>query len=450
MPKEDRKFRLLILNQVLLWGDDFRGEGSGNEDFFLNADCCAGPRFQAGKVPPLCPFQCVPLRILATQFFMTQHDRLQRSRLSLVFWAAILLEPPCWHSVLILELRCCGQAVVLVHNLLTTGLLQVMNLFVMKEFMISCAALVLLECLFCGLVALTAHLENLRWSPAALGVQRTCLVTCLQKQVFLDVGENTLLFKICCLLVMAFLGWCENTALQVSPAAAVGEHFSLQVDFASRKPVAERDQLGGPVASRLRHQARSSCLDLRCLTDFVSSSRLGHLFPSPRLVDARVGHTNASVDTNFARVNSWGTLHAARTNSGGHANSYRCTYNSCGGVRGGTKPRSMSTRDQVGCPAVEKLASLQQAPGRLHVETWAGRNENSQDASHVGNAGVGIVSLRGAPLALPLCATAQFKAFFDRGRVIRCTLPLGAGRFMHIWLYCMVIRVLLLILSSLP
>ena len=37
---------------------------------------------------------------------------------------------------------------------------------------------------------------------------------------------------------------------------------------------------------------------------------------------------------------------------------------------------SMSTRCQVGCPAVEKLASLQQAPGRLHVETWAGRNGN--------------------------------------------------------------------------
>ena len=56
----------------------------------------------------------------------------------------------------------------------------------------------------------------------------------------------------------------------------------------------------------------------------------------------------------------------------------------------------------------------------------------SQDASHVGNAGVGVVSLRGAPLALPVCATAQFKAFFDRGRVIRCTLPLGAGLFLHL------------------
>ena len=69
-----------------------------------------------------------------------------------------------------------------------------------------------------------------------------------------------------------------------------------------------------------------------------------------------------------ARVNSFG-LHSARVNSGGHINSYRCTYNSCGGVRGGTKPRSMITRGQFGCLVVEKLASLQQAPGRLHVET---------------------------------------------------------------------------------
>ena len=35
-------------------------------------------------------------------------------------------------------------------------------------------------------------------------------------------------------------------------------------------------------------------------------------------------------------------------------------------------------------------------------------------------------------MTLPVCATAQFKAFFDCGRVTRCTLPLGAGRFMHL------------------
>ena len=56
----------------------------------------------------------------------------------------------------------------------------------------------------------------------------------------------------------------------------------------------------------------------------------------------------------------------------------------------------------------------------------------SQDSSHVGNAGVGVVSLRGAPLSLPTFATAQFKRFFDCGRVVRCMLPLGFGRFMHL------------------
>ena len=60
----------------------------------------------------------------------------------------------------------------------------------------------------------------------------------------------------------------------------------------------------------------------------------------------------------------------------GHINSYRCTYDSCGGVRGGTKPRSMSTRGQDVSPTVEKLASLQQVPGRLHVQTWARRDGN--------------------------------------------------------------------------
>ena len=48
----------------------------------------------------------------------------------------------------------------------------------------------------------------------------------------------------------------------------------------------------------------------------------------------------------------------------------------------------------------------------------------SQDLSIVGNAGVGLVSLKGAPLALPTFATAQFQRFFDCGRAVRCLLPL--------------------------
>ena len=41
----------------------------------------------------------------------------------------------------------------------------------------------------------------------------------------------------------------------------------------------------------------------------------------------------------------------------------------------------MSTRGQVGCPAVEKLASLQQAPGRLHVRR--GQDEGCVPISQV-------------------------------------------------------------------
>ena len=37
----------------------------------------------------------------------------------------------------------------------------------------------------------------------------------------------------------------------------------------------------------------------------------------------------------------------------------------------------------------------------------------SEDSPHVGNAGVGVVSMNGAPVAMPTFATAQFKRFFS-------------------------------------
>ena len=40
--------------------------------------------------------------------------------------------------------------------------------------------------------------------------------------------------------------------------------------------------------------------------------------------------------------------------------------------------------------------------------------------------------MKGAPLALPTFASAQFQRFFNCGRVVRCMLPLGLGRFMHL------------------
>ena len=35
-------------------------------------------------------------------------------------------------------------------------------------------------------------------------------------------------------------------------------------------------------------------------------------------------------------------------------------------------------------------------------------------------------------LSLPTFATAQFKRFFDCGRAVRCMVPLGLGRFVHL------------------
>ena len=130
---------------------------------------------------------------------------------------------------------------------------------------------------------------------------------------------------------------------------------------------------------RLRREAHSrsgnfveNSLSSSRHVDHVHTRSVGRAHGEHVLNDAR---TNSCLVTHAARVNSFG-LHSARGNSGRHINSYRCTYNSCGGVRGGTKPMSMSTRGQVGCLAVEKPASLQQEPGRLHVETWAGRDGN--------------------------------------------------------------------------
>ena len=105
-----------------------------------------------------------------------------------------------------------------------------------------------------------------------------------------------------------------NAAAGVSGLAR--EHSALQVASSARGLAAESSQLGGAGASRLRRQARSRCFDFAGLSDFASSSRLCHLFHFPGLVGARVCHMNSSFDTHHARANSWGTLHAACSNSG--------------------------------------------------------------------------------------------------------------------------------------
>ena len=54
------------------------------------------------------------------------------------------------------------------------------------------------------------------------------------------------------------------------------------------------------------------------------------------------------------------------------------------------------------------------------------------EGGHVGHAGVGVVSLRDAPISLPTFATFGFSEFFHLGRVLRCLLPISGGRVIHL------------------
>ena len=291
MPNEDRIFRLLISNQVLLWGSVFRGEGSGNEDNFLNAGCNAGPRFQAGKVPPLSP---------ASPSFSG-------------------------HQVLNSTTRQTGK-----------------------------------QCIF----------DSSGNPPMGSSGIATGEGDGSRADFALDAVNLTA-------AASSGGGHSADRGGGYGAAASSGSRL-LRVLGGGHSADHGGASGAGMVACRsgLEHVTRQACSSICGLvraSGSLSSHHVDHLCSRS---DCGHGDTNSCWDTHGARANACSTLHDALGNSGGQVNSGGCTYNLCGGVRGGTKPRSTSTRDQVGCPAVEKLASLQQAPGRLHVETWAGRNEN--------------------------------------------------------------------------
>ena len=56
-----------------------------------------------------------------------------------------------------------------------------------------------------------------------------------------------------------------------------------------------------------------------------------------------------------------------------------------------------------------------------------------QDTIPGGHAGVSVVSLGGAPLALSSFVTPEFREFFRLGRVLRTTLPTGKGGVVHLF-----------------
>ena len=63
----------------------------------------------------------------------------------------------------------------------------------------------------------------------------------------------------------------------------------------------------------------------------------------------------------------------------------------------------------------------------------------SQKYSQVGQAGVCVVSMKGAPVSLPTFATSQFGAFFDKGRAVTTVLHWEVGGVCTLWSF-MVIR----------
>ena len=60
----------------------------------------------------------------------------------------------------------------------------------------------------------------------------------------------------------------------------------------------------------------------------------------------------------------------------------------------------------------------------------------SQEGTHVGHAGSGILSLGEDPVAAPSFATRAFRRYFDLGRLVRSVLPLGNGQLMHSVVAC--------------
>ena len=64
------------------------------------------------------------------------------------------------------------------------------------------------------------------------------------------------------------------------------------------------------------------------------------------------------------------------------------------------------------------------------VSVWA---PACQDSIPGGHAGVGVVSMKGAPITLPTFSTPEFSEFFRMGRAIRVILPLTNGIIAHLF-----------------
>ena len=80
-------------------------------------------------------------------------------------------------------------------------------------------------------------------------------------------------------------------------------------------------------------------------------------------------------------------------------------------------------------PARARAVTTQLRQAR-RSSVWA---PSCQDVTPGGHAGVGVISLHGAPLSLPTLLDPSFKEFFRIGRAMRVILPLGDGGVVHLF-----------------
>ena len=80
-------------------------------------------------------------------------------------------------------------------------------------------------------------------------------------------------------------------------------------------------------------------------------------------------------------------------------------------------------------PARARAVTTQLRQAR-RSSVWA---PSCQDVTPGGHAGVGVISLHGAPLSLPTLLDPSFKEFFRVGRAMRVILPLGDGGVVHLF-----------------
>ena len=264
---------------MLPWSSVFRGEGSGNEDTFLNSGCCAGARFQAGKVPPHSPATSRPVRS-GTHCFsghpVFHGTARQTAEKSNVFF-----------------LGCLGS------DSFGTSLLA--------------------SSAVSGVPLLRARSgpgpnladDRLAERDELASVER------VHDQFFCDGSSGAPLMRAGgtddssgAPMLESFSSGFDAGMDGELPAAAcvsgyVREDSALQVSSSARGREADCARLCGAGVSRLRHQARSRFFEFVGLSDAVSSSRLGHLLHSRSLGCGRVNHMNSCFGTHDVRTNSW-------------------------------------------------------------------------------------------------------------------------------------------------